>query len=289
MSEIWTSLMPASSGKADRHGLTFALRAAFSLVIGLAITLAVAAGLSLRTLRGVPARQLVPPSGLNSAAVEQWSVTGVDRRFLGLGWGAVEGPVQRDAYARLISDRIKVAIDSGPTSHSFPAWWGNRPDTEDFQAGAYASSTFAWLGCIQDARGWPFPALSSEWRVGAIVRAAAPLGASEFGDWAEFGVIQPAIRGIELDRDKYNSGLFPLIPPTPRTQDDVRAVPTRPIWIGLLADSLLYGVVVGVAPCTRSLRRFLRTRGGLCPRCAYDLVHDLASGCPECGWNRINR
>ena len=28
---------------------------------------------------------------------------------------------------------------------------------------------------------------------------------------------------------------------------------------------------------------------GQCPECAYDLRGDLASGCPECGWNREER
>jgi len=65
-------------------------------------------------------------------------------------------------------------------------------------------------------------------------------------------------------------------------------VPYRPLWIGTVLNSILYSapvfflwmVVVG----GRRLRRFER---GHCPRCNFDLRHDLTAGCPECGWRRI--
>lgn len=59
---------------------------------------------------------------------------------------------------------------------------------------------------------------------------------------------------------------------------------------GFVADTAV------LAACTLSLlvapsliRSRVRRRRGHCPRCAYDLLADFTSGCPECGWNRDQR
>jgi hypothetical protein len=65
-------------------------------------------------------------------------------------------------------------------------------------------------------------------------------------------------------------------------------IPLTPIWPNLLLDSAFFGALtyLGVfAP--REYRRVRRRRRGRCPRCDYDLKHDLAAGCPECGWRRV--
>jgi hypothetical protein len=63
------------------------------------------------------------------------------------------------------------------------------------------------------------------------------------------------------------------------------AFPYRPLWPGLLANTLLYGLAaygLGKIPST-TLR--LRTRNlGLCPKCRYDRSGLTAqTKCPECG------
>ncbi len=64
-------------------------------------------------------------------------------------------------------------------------------------------------------------------------------------------------------------------------------VPIRPIWLGLLADTAIYALVIGLAvQLALAIRHQRRRRRGHCPACAYDLGHNLPSGCPECGWNR---
>jgi hypothetical protein len=79
--------------------------------------------------------------------------------------------------------------------------------------------------------------------------------------------------------------------PIPREEEDSwrepNVLPFAPLWSGLIGDTaifaVIWAVVIGVPPaCRGSYRR----RRGLCPTCAYDLRHDLATGCPECGWNR---
>lgn len=62
-------------------------------------------------------------------------------------------------------------------------------------------------------------------------------------------------------------------------------LPTRPLWLGLTADSTLYGalwaaLLVGV-PWSR---RFIRSHRGQCARCGYDRAGlAIDAQCPECG------
>ncbi len=67
--------------------------------------------------------------------------------------------------------------------------------------------------------------------------------------------------------------------------------PYLPIWSGLIVNALTHAAAwsalfLGLAQLLPSARRARRTRRGLCPACAYDLRHELASGCSECGWRR---
>jgi len=62
-------------------------------------------------------------------------------------------------------------------------------------------------------------------------------------------------------------------------------LPLSPMWIGMLADSAIFGIVVWLLLAGWSSgRRWLRRRSGRCPRCGYDRA-GLAVGavCPECG------
>ncbi len=66
-----------------------------------------------------------------------------------------------------------------------------------------------------------------------------------------------------------------------------RALPLRPIWIGLVVDAAVYATSLGMLMCLFSyLRRRVRSWRGFCGACGYDLRGDLLSGCPECGWRR---
>lgn len=62
-------------------------------------------------------------------------------------------------------------------------------------------------------------------------------------------------------------------------------LPLRPIWTGLIGDTLLFGACawLGVAAVT-GLRSYRRRRRGGCPECGYDLsATPNTSPCPECG------
>ena len=61
-----------------------------------------------------------------------------------------------------------------------------------------------------------------------------------------------------------------------------KALPIRPIWPGLAVNTLFYAAVLWLLiPGPFALRRFIRVRRGLCPKCAYPMGHSDA--CSECG------
>jgi hypothetical protein len=62
----------------------------------------------------------------------------------------------------------------------------------------------------------------------------------------------------------------------------IDALPWRPLPLGLLVNSVLYGWLIwALASMRRRVRRVGRRRRGLCPTCAYELRG--LEKCPECG------
>ncbi len=59
-------------------------------------------------------------------------------------------------------------------------------------------------------------------------------------------------------------------------------VPLLPIWPGFAINTLFYAVILWLAiPGPFALRRFIRVRRGLCPKCAYPIGESAV--CTECG------
>jgi hypothetical protein len=106
-----------------------------------------------------------------------------------------------------------------------------------------------------------------------------------------------------LDRPNYRvSGLFPG-PGWPRRalatggfldlglapwdRNQPRVVPLRPIWRGVVINTISYALCICLLlTAVRTARGGLRKRRGRCPRCDYELRGALGAGCPECGWRR---
>ncbi len=74
-------------------------------------------------------------------------------------------------------------------------------------------------------------------------------------------------------------------------------LPLHPRWGGLLLNAAACAFATAITfytaraavrgvVSTWTYRSRSRMRRGLCPKCAYDLTHNLDSGCPECGWGR---
>lgn len=49
--------------------------------------------------------------------------------------------------------------------------------------------------------------------------------------------------------------------------------------------ALTAGGLMALLPIFRPSKRYWLRRG-MCPKCHYDLKHEIDKGCPECGWNR---
>lgn len=125
------------------------------------------------------------------------------------------------------------------------------------------------------AVGWPFLSLSS-----SIERAQAnSQRVARAPTWS-------VVYGTEITNNNPQRRMVATM------TGQVDVMPTKPIWGGFIVNSalfalpvwlvfLLFAVIIAFGP-----RRWWRRRRGRCVRCAYDLRHDFARGCPECGWNR---
>jgi hypothetical protein len=61
-----------------------------------------------------------------------------------------------------------------------------------------------------------------------------------------------------------------------------RVLPLWPIWSGFLLNTLFYAVALWLLICGPfSLRRLIRVRRGLCPKCTYPM--GASDVCTECG------
>ncbi len=59
-------------------------------------------------------------------------------------------------------------------------------------------------------------------------------------------------------------------------------IPLRPIWVGSALNTVFYAALVWLLFAgVSTLRRFLRVRRGLCPKCAYPMGESAV--CTECG------
>ncbi len=88
-------------------------------------------------------------------------------------------------------------------------------------------------------------------------------------------------------RSAYTSMIFvdewrgALNPPWLRPRGQ-RPLPLKPIWPGFLINTLFYAALLwALIAGPFALRRFLRVRRGLCPKCAYPMGE--SSVCSECG------
>jgi hypothetical protein len=59
-------------------------------------------------------------------------------------------------------------------------------------------------------------------------------------------------------------------------------LPKRPVWLGFVANTFFYAAILWLLiPGPFALRRLIRRRRDLCPKCAYPVGESDA--CTECG------
>ena len=97
---------------------------------------------------------------------------------------------------------------------------------------------------------------------------------------AEVQVRRPLLREFTGQRVERLGAL--RAPPSWRPRSPIALLPLRPIWPGFAVNTLLYATLLWLLiPGPFALRRFLRLRRGLCPKCAYPIGE--SSVCTECG------
>ena len=116
-------------------------------------------------------------------------------------------------------------------------------------------------GFDQVAAGWPWKAYRG-WRIWPTDKAAPGVSTrwQTHPDYVDSALAPHTIRGMTYD-----------VP-----------VPLRPIWYGLLADSVFYGFLIWVViRAIGAVWAGHRIRRGLCPRCRYPI--GVSPVCTECG------
>lgn len=117
----------------------------------------------------------------------------------------------------------------------------------------------------QFAVGWPLPSFTGWWRVNTTPMLAQIRG------------MQDMIAPHRMWRFELTASL-----PGGRAAD----FPLVPIWPGLIVNTLVLGAPALLLLFVTPVRRRRRRQKGKCPRCAYDLKHEFATGCSECGWGK---
>lgn len=126
------------------------------------------------------------------------------------------------------------------------------------------------------ARGWPCPAL---WHEYTYARERDPASADPAA-WRSYPVASAHLTpgGARLGSSELEFGV--------RARTVPRAIPLRPVWPGLIADTLFYALLfAGLHRLSAWGRRTRRRRRGRCAACGYDLFGLNSPTCPECGHN----
>ena len=116
--------------------------------------------------------------------------------------------------------------------------------------------------------GWPFLALDGG--RGSTIEFVAAMGKNWFTDFFYIN----ALSGDEP------AGL--LFGNRPADLGELEYLPLRPIWPGFAVNTIFYATFLWLLICGHfALRRFVRVKRGLCPKCAYPMGESAV--CSECG------
>jgi hypothetical protein len=129
-------------------------------------------------------------------------------------------------------------------------------------------------------------------------------GSSDYAGWPCFSLTCSKNGPVVFMVDGYSTwafngdpnavldGGFPLLDfACQRMGNPWRALPYKPVWLGFAINTIFYAAIFWLLFAGPGrLRRFIRTKRGLCPACGYDLrgqpPPDSDAGrrvCPECG------
>lgn len=182
------------------------------------------------------------------------------------GVGDVSTSIQDSFVASLLLD---VPIHEVASSKISVPSWSRVSGNGDHRLSQGSSGSLIEVG-----HGWPMISMSCSFGVsqtGGIILAPRSL-ALQLGS-ANIGNIPPGGRVVRrLSVDQWS---------------EPRVLPLVPVFYGLIINTIFYSIIIfmflfGV----QYVRKLIRRLSGRCPMCTYDLQNNIASGCPECGWNR---
>jgi len=168
-----------------------------------------------------------------------WEVTRIDR--FGTTWVASTQSKRPFEYHYVTEPPPEAVIPS----------WGNLAGHTEALRSPNVEQEMRFV----DARGWPMRTL---W--------------CEVGGWLsgpQIGVVAQQVRG----------GIDTSLPTSMRLSVPItRVLPLRPVWPGLIVNTLVYAVLIATPFL---LRRYLRVKRALCPKCGYP--SGTSPTCTECG------
>jgi len=158
-------------------------------------------------------------------------------------------------------------------------WWTWRPFEQIYSSRDEARAIFSELNptnpdaSVASRTRFGFPALSLY--CNTMIDDSAPLPNGEFATWTRGGFF-----------DRIDSTTLMGKPSVwPHAQHIW--LPYRPIWSGLVINTLIYALVwMMISYLYTRVRNAQRMLRGRCPFCAYEHHHDFTHGCPECGWRK---
>ncbi len=170
---------------------------------------------------------------------------------------------------------VAIFLLAGAVVHVAVAWgcavWVN-PGTrmEKRETPEWAVATFKRPG-IASSYWYPRGAAtgSEDVRFYVVVSAGWPLICSSY-QYPVFGVgFGPIEGGLDVGFERWRFTWS-------------KALPVRPIWPGFAVNTFFYATLLWLLiPGPFTLRRLIRVRRGLCPKCAYPVGE--AAVCSECG------
>ena len=127
----------------------------------------------------------------------------------------------------------------------------------------------------EDAHGWPLYSLHCKIDSATIViRQSDP----DFIQFLDKSDLSPEdLSSVLAPGDSVSGGLLLCF-----DVNELRALPFRPLWPGFAVNTLFYVIVLWLLSSGPfALRRIIRIRRGLCPKCAYPMGGSAV--CSECG------
>ncbi len=215
------------------------------------------------------------------------------RRLLIIAIFLLLGAVVNVAVAWVCAILAEWPAPLSPTDTDEPQWPRNVPahwppvrsDLEGKAFGLHLHRSTARRHHLDDKGS----VLSSESYIIDLYRVGWPSAALQWDIWSE---VEFEISGGLKSTNRfgghppYTAWLIGLKPPDlliPQPNDQWRQLPICPAtWLGLSANTFFYaGIVWLLIPGPFVLRRLIRRRRGLCPKCAYPMGESTV--CTECG------